>query len=239
MSGPAPRSSALPAPAGLSPQPGRDAGFTLIEMLVSLGVLAMVAVLIAQALSRNGRALLTLETRTAQGEEVAWAQSELRQLVEALVPHAVFVGAQPFVDFKGSAQSAEWLTLVRPPGHSARVERVRIDRSATGDLQVATAAPDGPPRFSDPLPLLHGVRALRFAYFGARHREAGAPSAETGPSWGDAWADGAAAPRAVRLEVQLGPDDRRWWPTFVARPAATVDDACIVDPLTGGCRGRS
>ncbi len=208
-----------------------DAGFTLVEMLVSLGVLAVVAVLVAQAFGGGGRALSTLETRTAQGEEVAWAQGELRQLVEALVPHAVFLGGEPSVAFTGSDQSAEWMALVRPPGHTARVEWVRVDRSPQGDLQVAVSGPDGPPLYGPPRPLLRGVQALRFSYFGTATRTAA-------PAWRASWSDAAAPPQAVRLELQMA-DGRRWWPAFVARPAAMIDDACTVDPQTGACRGRS
>ena len=72
----------------MTPPESAEAGFTLVEMLVSLAILAVVAVLIAQALGGNSRALAAIERRTSQGEEVVWAQGELRELVEALVPHA-------------------------------------------------------------------------------------------------------------------------------------------------------
>ena len=216
----------------VGPLPRGDAGFTLVEMLVSLGILAIVAVLLTQAFSSNGRALTILEAHTSQGEEVAWAQGELRQLVEALVPHAVFLNGDPTVDFDGTSQSAEWLTLIRPPGHTARVERVRVDRSSSGELRVSTSGPDGPPQYGAPRTILHNVQALRFSYYGKK-------TASSPAAWNDAWSHGAAAPRAVRLDLQFTDAGRQWWPAFVAQPAAMIDDACFLDPQTGACRGRS
>ena len=213
-----------------------DGGFTLVELLVSLAILALVAGLITQSFGAHRHALSTIERHIEAGEEVAWAQGEIRQDVEQLLARPHFVGTAPSTDFEGAPQSLEFITLLQDDQGAARVRRVRLAMSPTGDLQLASSKPDGPPRFDPPITLLHGVSAVRLRYYGSVPSTAGSPPSA---AWRDRWSNAAAPPQLVSVSVDFRETDRRFWPELLVRPAATVDDGCMLDPETGDCRGRT
>jgi general secretion pathway protein J len=80
--------------------------------------------------------------------------------------------------------------------------------------------------------LVRGVGSLDVAYFGPDVQTAGA-------TWASHWQQQPAPPQLVRIRLGFPPKDRRQWPTLLIRPGATIDSACVVDPNTGACQGRT
>lgn len=177
--------------------PSSDAGFTLVEALVSLFVFSIVA---------GGAALLLTQTVSAQ-KQVAAAHESLRglQITRALLAadlaqiavrsvradtggHApLFVGgdaeaAMAFVRAAG-ARDASFGATNRLAYVRYVIEGDRLVRYSRAELDT------GPTELGERRVLLEGASALKLQFF-------------DGGRWVDAWA-GASAPKAVALEASV------------------------------------
>lgn len=211
--------------------PRTEAGFTLVEMLVSLALLAIAAVLIGRSFAIDRAALWRVQDRASSGERVEAAQNAIRSRLEHLFAEASYEGQSPTVAMDGAPDRLTFLA----PGNDPRtpIRRYRLALSPGGDLTLASAdkAAAEMTGLSDGAILLPKVDRLQIDYFG--------PSGAAGaPAWVGSWTGRAAPPRLVRIRLGLPPGDRRVWPDLIVRPAASVDSGCVIDADTGGCRGR-
>ncbi|MGI9375010.1 MAG: prepilin-type N-terminal cleavage/methylation domain-containing protein [Tsuneonella suprasediminis] len=213
-----------------------EAGFTLIEMLVSLGLLGMAAVLLMQGLASAG--LIAQRSRATRGslDEIVAAQNVLRTTIERLRPITRTDSAIPIVELRGTAGV---LTFVGPPFDREApdaLQRFRLTRTASGDLVLYTAHSRklGIDRSGTdlvgwiPNRLLTGVRDLSISYFGP-------PRPGAARAWQDRWWDRSTTPELVRIRVAFGNGDRRIWPDLFVRPRATSHGPCRIDAVTGKC----
>lgn len=212
-----------------------DAGFTLVEMLVALALLALAATLMLEGVGSAQRLWSGEAARTRRGETVAAAQSILRARIEQMRPATRFVGATAFADIDGRQRD---LTFVAPPEDAAgagAARRFRLSLSDRGDLVLGAAAASvdatSGPVYTNQV-LLHEVGGLDISYYG--------PDPSGGPAhWQSDWSRRASPPQAVRVALELKGGDTRVWPDLIVHPAAAVDTLCAVDPATGDCRGRT
>lgn len=206
-----------------------DDGFTLVELLVSLTLMSLAALLIAQSFVVDRHALRRLQTRTADGESVAASQDFIRTRLQALYAQARFDGDNVGVDMKGTSSELEF--FADPPSSRGGISRYRLYLTPRGQLQISNDS-DGPPvKAPTIVSLLQGVQGVQIEYFGAL-------GANT-RGWTNEWNGGGGVPELVRIRVNFDPQDHRSWPELIVRPAATVDTACILNAQTGLCTGRS
>lgn len=210
-----------------------DAGFTLVEMLVSLALLGLAAVLMLEGLGSGQRLWAGEAARTVRGETIEAAQAALRARIEQLRPVTRFDASTAFADIDGGERQ---LVFIAPPADAERpaaVRRYRLTLSDRGELLLGSAAQvdaGGGVVYSDQV-LLRDVGGLDISYFG--------PDPAGGAAqWRSAWTRRATPPELVRIRLALGPGDRRVWPELIVHPAATVDSLCSLDAATGTCRGR-
>jgi len=213
-----------------------EAGFTLVELLVSLALLGMAAVLLAQGLASAG--VIALRERAARSklEDIVAAQQVLRVAIERLRPVTRSDSAIQIVDLRGTAGV---VTFVGPPldrdGLDA-LRRFRLTSTASGDLVLYSAHSRklGIDRSGTdlvgwtPNRLLAGIRDLSISYLGPPRP--GAPRA-----WQNRWWDRSTTPELIRIRVAFAENDRRIWPDLLVRPRATGHGACRIDALTGEC----
>jgi general secretion pathway protein J len=209
----------------------RDGGFTLVEMLVSLALLAMAAVLIGRSFVLDRAALWRVQAHASAGERVEAAQNAIRSRLEHLFAEASYDGQSPTIAMDGAPDRLTFLA----PGNDPRtpIRRYQLALSPGSDLTLATgdkAAAALPPP-GDAAILLPKVDRLQIDYFGP----AGVAGA---PAWVGSWMGRSAPPRLVRIRLVLPASDRRIWPELIVRPAVSVDNGCVIDPDTGACRGR-
>lgn len=215
----------------------RDAGFTLIELLVSLALTALAAGLLIAALT-TGRTLATrAATATDATETVVAAQMLLRTRIETMRPEVRFDASAPYADVRGDAFRLSFSAPAPDAMRPAPEQRYRL-LLLRGALMLYHVDPlrrginaDSPSvKGWTAAILLHGVRDFDIAYFGV-----GPP--DNMRRWRPFWQDRPNLPELVRVRVRFAPGDPRRWPDLIVRPLASVNAACRLDAVTGGCRG--
>lgn len=202
-----------------------ERGFTIAELLVSLAILGMMSVMLLSGVTTGRRVWDRVEARGSDADALATAAARMRTLIETSFPETLFSTGNPTVAFAGNPLG---LTFLAAPPAGERPDgptEYRLSTDASGALMLVRSTGAEPER------LLGGVRAAEFAYFGAA-----APDDER--RWRTTWRDQPRLPELVRVRLTFAPGDRRVWPDLIARPAATLDYACVTDPNSGTCRGR-
>ncbi|MGD9508256.1 MAG: prepilin-type N-terminal cleavage/methylation domain-containing protein [Geminicoccaceae bacterium] len=213
----------------------RNHGFTLVELLVSLAVLALIALTMTAALRFVVRAVGSTDQRREALEELTLGLSLLRGELQRAEPLMRRVGQQTYVMFEGTPERVRFVNVeppylagspytayefsVTPDAGAWRVDvrRAALDPSEP-DLAVVAAA--------DPRTVLRLTQAVKFSYWGSRRpREA--------PSWHEEWPAGTLLPHAVRLAASENPG----WPELVAQLRVTAPWYCAAGDSGTGSGG--
>ncbi|SFU48908.1 general secretion pathway protein J [Methylobacterium sp. 174MFSha1.1] len=181
-----------------------EAGFTLVEVLVSLALCGLVALLTLQTFRATGLINRTARRLEAQGE-VQLVREHLRR---ALADRA---GRRPngrHAPFQGEpGRLVATVQANRDLARGAEVLLVLEARPAGDGLTLVETS--GPPEApGPPEPLLDGVAGLRLRYFGPQ-------GADPTPRWAPAWTRRDRPPALVEVIVAFPPDDPRFWPPLV------------------------
>ncbi len=214
-----------------------EAGFTLIEMLVSLALLAVTASMLLAAVTTGRGIERRAEAMAAGGESVAAAHGVLRDRLQAMVPETLYGGPAPRVDVRGEAAVLSWTASPAAAQQPSPPQRFRLLLTNAGELSLfsldplsARANPDAPQVTGwRRAPLIGNVAALSISYFGAH-------PPDNQRRWRAFWQDRPVLPELVRVRVAFAPGDRRIWPDLIVRPAANVNTACQIERATGRCR---
>ena len=187
----------------------REAGFTLLELLVALVVLGLVLGGLTGGVRYGLRAADTQARTLAERGELDAVDRALRRLIEDMDPGTARDGA-------GFAGGAGRLTFVSDLPTASGLPSRHVDIALGLDdarRLVLRATPHQPGKPFGPPPkpmeeeLVRDVERVEFSYLG---RDAGA-------GWSSNWS-GKELPRAIRLRVVFPPGDRRHWPDIVASP---------------------
>ena len=201
--------------------PGRgkrtESGFTLVEVIVALALLAMVTALLAGSM-RGMRFVHAAMERSERSSSVQAAQSYLRSLFAAIAPNGgVQLGAASSV-FIGDATSMTFRSTHTALGEVQGIYRVTLSLQPSAGSQLAFdlvvlqtldrtpretgTQPDAPSRRSA---LVTGIAAASFGYFGSQ--------GETGEDMqlSPAWTAADRLPRLVRIALRFPPGDPRTW----------------------------
>jgi type II secretory pathway pseudopilin PulG len=211
---------------------GED-GYALIELLASLVLFCMIAVLIVEGIGTGRRVWERADAAETAGSSISGAQAVLRSRLEHVFP-ATLYGGSTSVDFDGEQNT---LTFLAPRADSAgpgALRRYTLSLTPSGDLVLSSISDIAADRNTAPdrVVLIHDVESLSFAYFGV------APPDNTA-QWRFRWQQRAQTPQLIRVRVSFAGGDRRWWPDLLVKPFATIDSLCLLDAQTGSCRGRT
>lgn len=211
-----------------------QSGFTLVELLVSLALLAMTAMLLLTTLV-TGRGF---EKRTAgaamAAESIAAAHGFLRERVEMIVPDSQFAPGGLVADVVGDASV---FSFTAPPAAAFRPgppQRFRLLLTRSGTLTLFSLAPlstradaDSPSvRGWQRHDLLERVASVEISYFGT------APP-DNQRRWRQRWQERPAPPELVRVRVGFPSGDKRVWPELIVHPATSTASGCRVVRITG------
>lgn len=211
---------------------GRTRGFTLIEIVVSLAVLALLAGVVFQVLSLANQGWSRVTQQAGKLDEVGRVQGALRHVLTRM---------RPLQDADACGGDTRELRFFAPGaiGHLDDVTyeyRLTVERGQGGDALRLS----GCPLFrTDALcsesvvdyrseTLVSGLGDIEFRYLVAT---------ATGQGWQQRWSDCSSPPKLVNIRVgdAGNASDTPWIPFFV-RPRLDVSADCVFDPVGRRCR---
>jgi len=212
---------------------GRAAGFTLLELLVSLTLLSLVGLIMLGGLRLGGRVWERGAVAGDAVESVAAPQNLLRRQLANIYPlWQVSSPTQGQVAFEGTRNSLTFVAPIPAQLGPAPNQRFRLEITSAGELELGWhGLDDSGGTDSVRSTLLAKVAGLELAYFGP-------DQSGRNPQWWDSWSGRRQPPELIRIRVRFPLGDRRLWPELVVHPEIMVDVACVYDPIYRGCRGR-
>lgn len=195
----------------------RSRGFTLLEMLIALGVLGLLAVLLSGGVSFGARAWEAQTRRIDAQGEIDMVQSLLRTMLRSAqaVPMEGSAGAGGGPVLVGAANRIVFTAELPQAFAEGGLQEIVLRVSTDGRLILAWRPNERPPDGERPpyreSELLRQVVGLEVAYF--------AKPVENKPGgWQTAWTQPGVLPGLIRLRVRLAAGDRRVWPDLLAAP---------------------
>lgn len=211
---------------------GLAAGFTLLELLVALTLLALVMTLAAGGLRLGARSWTAGVARSAVAEDFRTGHRLLRDLVAGLRPAVIDRGGRAAYVFAGEAGR---LRLVAPLPLSAGVPGdqliwLEVAEDVAGQALRLTWRPFAgldddltPPGTEDSLRLFAASGTIRFAYRGV--------GSEAG--WMESWDAPDDMPQLIRLDMAPGRPSDTAWPALVLAPRIEAEHDCVQPRDTG------
>jgi general secretion pathway protein J len=184
------------------PHPGSDAGFTLLELLVSVVLLALLSVLLLSGMELATSRFTRDPQRGNLASRVAAVQEFLLTELADARPTLDLQAPTPSIAFEGGPTHLRFLAPApqSTPLGGLMAFGLRFDppsRTSEGRLELEGRL-FGPPAKGAGRNevLLDHVAKLRLNYFGA-------PSAEIQPAWADEWSSLPTLPSLVRLSASF------------------------------------
>ncbi|MEQ1694530.1 MAG: prepilin-type N-terminal cleavage/methylation domain-containing protein [Hyphomicrobiaceae bacterium] len=198
-----------------------DAGFTLLEMLIALGLLALIVMLILSAIQSAGRAL-DVASRQIEEASTGSAQFVLRQIVAQARP--IRMPAPNPEDghmMEGNTERARFITSFAAGGqYGGLIDTGIFLRPALSvgdqpDLIIRQAIFRHPipgstaaPQMAHDIVILPRISKLSLRYYGKLDDD-------SQPIWQDTWANPTRLPLLVSISVTFPPADPRKWPDLI------------------------
>ncbi len=195
-------------------------GFTLLELIVSLGLLALMTTFMVEGLSlvRHGDVIVArAEAREADRTAEAYLRRALGRTIPVIVDNTQ---NPPKLFFEGGPERMRFISHGdgRLEGGGPVLVDVRIEGAGETRQLLTKRLPyrASVPASGDPVHLLaDNVAGVRFRYFGRT-----SPQAE--PDWFSDWADLATLPALVEVTVTPSSGAAASPPLVIAVPAATA-----------------
>ncbi|MBV8978727.1 MAG: prepilin-type N-terminal cleavage/methylation domain-containing protein [Alphaproteobacteria bacterium] len=208
-----------------------DGGFTLLELLVALTLLAFLSVALVAALRFGTASWRKSQDTNLQLHDIREAASAIEHTLARIYPKFIDrPPATPFVDFDGGQTRMQF--FVADP-RSGFLMRTVLSAERSGPL-LSLRFKDEPDIVAwDAAPgrqLLGGLSGLAFAYFGQADGERGA-------AWHSSWHRQSALPTLIRVRIASG-DRRGPVPEVLIAPRIAADVGCEFDAAIKFCRGR-
>ncbi|MEX2648636.1 MAG: prepilin-type N-terminal cleavage/methylation domain-containing protein [Alphaproteobacteria bacterium] len=205
------------------------AGFTLLEVLIALGLLALVVGLGLGMLRLGARAWGAAAERSAETETFQTTHGVLRRLAERAFPMAWGEPGSFRYAFEGTPKAFRFVALFPgypgyPGPHWVSFEASPLGADEELRLVLRTFHTDeDETREGEPIEdivLVPGPLEATFSYWGSP-----APGGEA--AWWPEWRHENSLPTRVRIALVPRDDDRRAWPDLVVAMPITMDGACL------------
>lgn len=193
-----------------------QAGFTLIEVLLAMALMATIMVLAYGGLRASTRAAHRGEERIANVHNMRMVHQFVRRQLNQVLPLAYMSDAQDRVTFEGDSNKITFVSSM--PGYlgfgGPQVQSIALEPGERGlDLVLRhlplAASDDGGLDNTDAIVLLEGIERGQFSFLG--RDELG----EIG-EWESYWEEVETPPESISLELELNEELQLTWPTLIA-----------------------
>jgi general secretion pathway protein J len=196
-------------------------GFTLVELLVAITLIALLTLGLYQAFGIGTRTAGTVSANIDRPAQIAIAYDFMQRAFTAAEPLPAAGGAaQAILNFDGHTDALSFVTL--PPAYLAiggfQLLHIGLEPGNGGkrlivSWQGVSRGPIAPqPEMLQPSILIDQVRNLTFAYFGV-------PGPNQPPAWLDQWSERDALPQLIRMRLTLANGMRA--PDLIVAPRLT------------------
>jgi len=220
----------------------RAAGFSLLELVIALALLAIIASLLTGSLSMAARSWDGGEKKAGDVASMRQAQEFLREQLTAELPLRLKKVVEMPLMFSGEHDEIRYAAALPPRVQEGGAWFFRLAVAKDGDksrLVLQRTYPDPTalenPQFSadaERSVLAEGIAELTISYFG---RDENATDADA-PTWRDRWDDKQRLPLLVKIEVK--PEKGAPWPPLLVEPRRAPESACAAyDPARNRCVG--
>jgi len=205
-------------------------GFTLLELLVAMAVLALAAAVAAGGLDVLRRALARERRAAEEGRALALAHEQLRLELARALPLDWGSPQRPLLAFLGEANRVRFVSAPGPYRAEEGLQLVEAALEERAGSRVLTLRRAGLVRDGsgfgrldpvEPVPLATVARDSTFAFFGEREGRRGA-------RWWPDWPPGPKLPAAVRLGGEGGEAP------LVIRLVIDTPLVCLAESRRGG-----
>lgn len=215
-------------------RPAPQAGFTLIEMVVALALVALMSVSMFESLRFGQRSYEQVVQEGSSSWEVFSNQRLIRTVIESAYPQdrgqrnatpglqgekdrLAITGPAPSAAGQGQLRYEIFLTS------SSQGKRDLVVRWKSTLVTDVTAEAHTTQEV-----LVDDVAAIEWSYQSPRSAQ-----------WRDSWNDTHEFPSLLRLRVKLGSRDNRSWPDLVIAPKLTDNARCVFDMVSRRCRNSA
>ena len=204
----------------------RQAGFTLVELLVAMTLLAFLSITLFGGLRFGARSWEAVVGSSAERDAIASTQTFLRDRLGQLTRPGPAgrrrLANDADADDAGLERGPERLEFVAPWLSALSLGglyRFTLWHEDTGDgrLMLSWQPAEADPEALDELGDLAGERVLLDGVTGLRLSYYGAVDEGDEPEWLDQWESPGTPPRLVRVDLAFS-DARLVWPVFVVAP---------------------
>lgn len=180
----------------------KDAGFTLVELLVALALSALVSLVLLHGIQL---AVAGLDRQTRASERLD-ARESLDDLLRRTLGSAAAIPRAAGGEFIGTPSGVEFVAAAEAGGPGLYRVHLALERGRL-ILRRELAAPQGDPRAASSV-VASNLRTFRLAYFGADTLNAAA-------AWHDGWQQLTTLPLMVRVILDRDADPPR--PPLIVR----------------------
>ena len=237
--------------AGLRPAPSggvgvvfRMRGFTLLELIVAMTLLALMSSVLFGALGYAGRSWEGGEAKAEATAGMRLSHGFLRAQLEGQHPLRMRKMPEFPLLFGGDREELRFAAPLpaRITGGGIWYYRLRVDKESDASrLVLERMVPDldagALPDFAKPERsiLADDIKEIRVGYFGY---DTGTVARASTPTWRDRWDDRNRLPLAIRIEVV--PERGPAWPSLFVSPRQAPESGCRQwDPAGERCVGMS
>ena len=216
-----------------------SSGFTLIELMLALMLMAGMASILYGSLNLAARSWDGGETKAEQVTDMRSTASYLRTQLSEQYPQRMWGVVELPLLFAGESNELRYAAVLPERVAGGGVYYFRLAVVRTGEksqLVQERVIPDvgasQSPEFRDAARsvLADDIEELKVGYFG---RDARAADVDA-PTWRDRWEDKQRLPLLVRLDVK--PIKGAAWPTLVVEPRRSPEASCVFwDAGQGRC----